>query len=243
MFDHVTIYVPDRDASERFFETVLIPLGIETTYRTNNFAEWDDFSLTYAAEDEHLVTSGLHVAFAAPSREQVDAFWQAGIDAGFADDGPPGPRPQYLEDYYGSFLRSPDGNSVEAVHYGDVGARTGLIDHVWIRVADLAASTAFYRLVAEAAGLTIHEHAERTSLEGPDGGSLSLVAGGPTQNVHMAFPGDNAAVDRFHASLTSAGYPDNGEPRERPQYHPGYYAAYVLDPDGNNIEVVNHNRR
>ena len=243
MFDHVTMYVADRDASERFFETVLIPLGIETTYRTNAFAEWDDFSIMQVDGDSSA-TKRLHVGFAAPSREHVDAFWRAGIDAGFADDGSPGPRPQYVEDYYGAFLRSPDGNSIEAVHYSTVPSRTGFIDHVWIRVSDLAAATGFYRIVADAASLELRPaSAERTTIAGPGGASFSLVRGEPTQHVHMAFPGDNAAVDRFHASLTSAGFRDNGEPRERPQYHPGYYAAYVLDPDGNNIEVVNHNRR
>jgi catechol 2,3-dioxygenase-like lactoylglutathione lyase family enzyme len=59
----------------------------------------------------------------------------------------------------------------------------------------------------------------------------------------MAFPAhDDATVDAFHRAATQAGYPDNGPPGERRRYHPGYYAAYVLDPDGNNIEVVNHNR-
>jgi catechol 2,3-dioxygenase-like lactoylglutathione lyase family enzyme len=241
MFDHVTIYVPDRDASERFFETVLIPLGIETTYRTNSFAEWDDFSLTYSDED-HPPTTGLHLAFAAPSRDHVEAFWEAGLEAGHTDDGPPGPRPEYLPDYYGSFLRSPDGNSIEAVHYGDVPKRTGFIDHLWIRVADLAASTDFYRVVAGSLGLSIEENPERTTLHGSDGGSVSFLEGEPTQHVHMALPADNAGVDRFHAELTAAGHPDNGEPGERPRHHPGYYAAYVLDPDGNNIEAVNHNR-
>jgi catechol 2,3-dioxygenase-like lactoylglutathione lyase family enzyme len=241
MFDHVTIYVPDRDASERFFETVLMPLGIETTYRTNSFSEWDDFSLTHA-DPEHQLTTGLHLAFAARSREHVDAFWQAGVGGGYADDGSPGPRPQYLEDYYGSFLRSPDGNSIEAVHYSDVGERSGIIDHAWIRVADLAASTAFYRVLAECLGLSIDESPERTTVHGSDGGSFSLVAGAPTRHVHMAFPTDNPGVDRFHAELTAAGHPDHGAPGERPRYHPGYYAAYVLDPDGNNVEAVNHNR-
>lgn len=241
MFDHVTIYVPDRDSSARFFDTVLVPLGIATSYRTNSFAEWDDFSLTHA-DAEHPQTSGLHVAFAAPSREQVDAFWRAGVDAGFADDGPPGPRPQYLPDYYGSFLRSPDGTSVEAVHHGDVARRRGVVDHLWVRVADLAASTAFYRVVAGVLELAIAEHEGRTALHGEDGSSLSLVAGEPTRSVHLAFAGDNASVDRFHAALTAAGHPDNGAPGERPRHHPGYYAAYVLDPDGNNIEVVDHNR-
>jgi catechol 2,3-dioxygenase-like lactoylglutathione lyase family enzyme len=241
MFDHVTIYVPDRKASERFFDSVLVQLGIETSYRTNSFSEWDDFSLTHI-DEIHRGTTGLHIGFAAPSREQVDAFWQAGVDAGYTDDGPPGPRPQYLPDYYGSFLRSPDGNSIEAVHYADVPKRTGVIDHLWIRVADLAASTAFYRLVADSFGFSIRENAERTTLHGPDGGSFSLLEGEPSQHVHMAFPTDNPGVDDFHAKLTSAGYTDNGAPGERPRYHPGYYAAYVLDPDGHNIEAVSHNR-
>jgi catechol 2,3-dioxygenase-like lactoylglutathione lyase family enzyme len=241
MFDHVTIYVPDRDASERFFETVLIPLGIETTYRTNAFSEWDDFSLTHA-DDAHPLTTGLHIGFAAASREHVDAFWRAGVDAGYENDGPPGPRTEYLPDYYGSFLRSPDGNSIEAVHYSDVPDRRGVIDHVWVRVADLAASTAFYRVVADTLGLQFRESAGRTTLHGADGGSFSVVQGEPTHSLHMALPTDNAGVDRFHAELTAAGHPDHGAPGERPRYHPGYYAAYVLDPDGNNIEAVNHNR-
>jgi catechol 2,3-dioxygenase-like lactoylglutathione lyase family enzyme len=242
MFDHVTIYVPDQDASIAFFDTVLVTLGIETTYRANAFAQYDDFSVM-RADDEHIVTTGLHVGFAAPSREQVDAFWQAGTAAGYTDDGAPGPRPEYLPDYYGAFLRSPDGNSMEAVHYSDVGDRTGVIDHLWLRVADLAQSTAFYRLLAETLGLRIHENPDRTTIDGPDGASFSLTAGEPTRNVHLALPGDNAMVDRCHAALTGAGHRDHGAPGERPRYHPGYYAAYVLDPDGNNIEVVSHNRK
>jgi catechol 2,3-dioxygenase-like lactoylglutathione lyase family enzyme len=241
MFDHVTIYVPDREASRSFFDTVLVQLGIATSYRTNTFSEYDDFSLTHA-DNPHDATTRLHIGFAAPSREHVDAFWQAGVDAGYADDGAPGPRPEYLPDYYGAFLRSPDGNSIEAVHYADVPRRTGVVDHLWIRVADLEASTAFYRVVADCLGFTVHERPERTSLEGQDGGSFSLVPGEPTQHVHMAFPTDIAGVDRFHAELTAAGHRDNGAPGERPRHGAGYYAAYVLDPDGNNIEAVSHNQ-
>jgi catechol 2,3-dioxygenase-like lactoylglutathione lyase family enzyme len=73
--------------------------------------------------------------------------------------------------------------------------------------------------------------------------SFALVDGGPlTRNVHIAFPvPENAAVDEFHRALVAAGYRDNGGPGER-RYHPGYYGAFVLDPDGNNIEAVCHNR-
>ena len=243
MFDHVTIRVSDRGASERFFETVFTPLGIDTTYRTNTFSEWRDFSLGEAG-GEHPVTRGLHIGFAAPSREQVDDFWRTGTAAGYRDDGAPGVRPQYREDYYGAFLLDPDGNSVEAVHHGALRRGEGVIDHLWIRVADVAAAAAFYEVVARAAGFERrHSGPERATFGAREGnGSFSLVPGPPTENVHMAFPGDDEAVRRFHEEAVAAGYRDNGDPGERPQYHPGYYAAYVLDPDGNNIEVVDHNR-
>ena len=77
---------------------------------------------------------------------------------------------------------------------------------------------------------------------GPSG-SFSVVRGTPTEHAHLAFPvADDATVDAFHDAATRAGYRDNGPPGERPVYHAGYYGAYVLDPDGNNVEVVNHNR-
>jgi catechol 2,3-dioxygenase-like lactoylglutathione lyase family enzyme len=64
--------------------------------------------------------------------------------------------------------------------------------------------------------------------------------GPPTQHVHLAFQADDrATVERFHGAALAAGGRDNGGPGER-HYHPGYFAAYALDPDGNNIEVVNH---
>ena len=74
------------------------------------------------------------------------------------------------------------------------------------------------------------------------GASLSLLAGAPTANVHVAFPGTDDAVRRFYADALASGYTGNGEPGARIQYHDGYYAAFVLDPDGNNIEFVNHHR-
>jgi catechol 2,3-dioxygenase-like lactoylglutathione lyase family enzyme len=64
-----------------------------------------------------------------------------------------------------------------------------------------------------------------------------------TEHVHLAFPAqDDATVRAFHATALAAGYEDHGEPGERAVYHPGYYGAFVLDPDGHNVEVVNHNR-
>ena len=134
MFDHVTIRVSDRGASEQFYDTLLRTLGIEPTHSSEWFVEWDDFGLSEAS-DEKPLTRRLHVAFAAPSRAHVDEFWRVGTAAGYRDDGAPGTRPEYSEDYYGAFLLDPDGNSAEAVHHGNVGTRNN-VDHLWIRVRD-----------------------------------------------------------------------------------------------------------
>jgi catechol 2,3-dioxygenase-like lactoylglutathione lyase family enzyme len=240
VFDHVTIRASDRAASEAFYDTVLRTLGLERP-EGDEFGEWGDFSVAPAA-DEHPVTRRLHIAFFAPSREVVDAFWRAGVDAGYRDDGAPGPRPQYSPDYYGGFLLDPDGNSVEAVHHGSE-RETGAIDHLWIRVADVDVASRFYERVAPHAGFRVSPSSPEHVHVAGNGGSLSLVSGTPTENVHFAFPAaSDAAVDAFHEDVVGAGYRDNGAPGERPVYHPGYYGAFVLDPDGNNIELVNHNR-
>ena len=242
MFDHVTIRASARDASERFYDTVLPAVGIEKTHSDEQYAEWGDFSVM-AAEDLGRVTRRLHVGFGVTSPELVDEFWRTGTAAGYTDDGAPGPRPQYTEDYYGAFLLDPDGNSAEAVHHEEV--RTAeAVDHLWIRVADLQASASFYELMAPHAGFReMSRSGERVGFAARRG-SFSVVAGGePTENLHMAFPaGTNSAVDEYHLALTQAGHRDNGPPGERQVYHPRYYSAFVLDPDGNNIELVNHNR-
>jgi catechol 2,3-dioxygenase-like lactoylglutathione lyase family enzyme len=240
VFDHVGIRASDREASERFYETVLRRLGSEKSHSDDWYAEWDDFALS-GATDEKPVTRRLHIAFVAPSRRHVDDFWRIGTEAGYPDDGAPGPRPQYSADYYGSFLLDPDGNSAEAVHHGS--RRTSGVDHLWIRVADLGASRRFYETVAPHSGFRLRSETPELAHFAGGGTSFTVVLGTPTEHVHMAFPAsDNASVDAFHRAATAAGYRDNGAPGERLVYHEGYYGAFVLDPDGNNVELVNHNR-
>ena len=238
MFDHVTIRASDPVASQRFYDTVLATVGLSRAAE-EDFPVWCDYEFFVVGDRD--VTRRLHIAFGAPSREHVDEFWRVGTAAGYPDDGAPSLRPQYGDDYYGSFLLDPDGNSAEAVFYDGM-RREGCIEHMWLRVADVAASTRFYETIAPHAGLFVRRvNEDRTQLRGASG-SFSVVSGTPTQHVHIAFPAsDNATVDEFHRVATAAGYVDNGAPGERP-YHPGYYGAFVLDPDGNNIEVVNHNR-
>jgi catechol 2,3-dioxygenase-like lactoylglutathione lyase family enzyme len=241
VIDHVTLRVESLDASRRFYtRAVALVDGPEQT-EGDGFVEWSDFSIANASP-ERPATRRLHIAFQAGSREGVDAWWAALTADGYADDGRPGPRPQYAPMYYGAFVLDPDGNSVEAVHSRPRRADGTVLDHVWLRVADVEASTTFYAAVAPVVGYETESHDGRTKVHG-DGASFSVLEGTPTANVHLAFgAADHATVDRFHAAGVAAGFESRGEPGERPQYHAGYYGAYLADPDGNVIEAVFHDR-
>jgi catechol 2,3-dioxygenase-like lactoylglutathione lyase family enzyme len=231
MLDHVDIRVSDFEASRRFYTTVL---G-EPSYTEEGFHEWQDFGIV-ERDDDHPVTRHL----------DVDAFWRRGVEAGYASDGEPGLRPEYTEDYYGAFLLDPDGNSVETVHRPGRTESGSPIDHLWLGVADLAAARRFYETIAPVLDLRVGE-GDRLGyvFVARKHRHLALVADGrpPAANVHLAFPAAaDETVAEFHRVATAAGYRDNGGPGERPIYHPGYFGAFVVDPDGNNVEAVNHNR-
>jgi catechol 2,3-dioxygenase-like lactoylglutathione lyase family enzyme len=113
-----------------------------------------------------------------------------------------------------------------------------LLDHVHLRVSDLERSARFYAAVLDALAAPIE------LVRGPGffaADELFVSQGdGPLSSVHLAFQTpDRETVGRFHAAALAAGGTDNGAPGER-SYHPGYYAAYALDPDGNNVEAVFH---
>ena len=250
MFDHVTIRVSDLDESRRFYGTALALLGFGEPATDGHFYEWNDLSISQA-RDDRPVTHNLHVGLAARTHELVDEFWRKLTQTGFRDDGAPGPREQYRPGYYGSFVLDHDGNSVEAVYKDNLRKDGGCIDHLWLRVRDVNASVAFYETIAPVLGfrLRLREH-EWAHFRG---GVASFTLTSPasdwsaarplTENVHLAFAApDTRTVDEFHSVALAAGYRDNGAPGERPEYHPGYYGAYVLDPDGNNVEVVFHDR-
>jgi catechol 2,3-dioxygenase-like lactoylglutathione lyase family enzyme len=192
VFDHVTISASDREASERFYGTVLATLGIDKTGSSADFAEWDDLSVATASA-ERPVTRRLHIGFVAPSRAHVDEFSRAGRAAGYRNDGAPGPRPQYKEDYYGSFLLDPDGNSAEAVHHDSLRAG-GNVDHLWLRVSDFAASAELVETIAPYAGLRVnHDAPERVRVQGVSG-SFSVLPGEPTEHVHIALAASRDAT-------------------------------------------------
>jgi len=113
--------------------------------------------------------------------------------------------------------------------------RGRLIDHIQLRAKDLETTKRFYRAVLEVLDVPFNE--DDTHL---DADEIWIDQGEPATHIHLAFQAkDRETVERFHKAGVAAGGRDNGGPGERP-YHPGYYAAFLYDPDGNNIEAVFH---
>ena len=242
MIDHVTIRVPGLGEGRRFYGSVFGLLGFPgAPFEAAGFSEWTDFSIAEQTP-ERPATRGLHIGLRAESREVVDAWWLALTAAGHPDAGEPGPRPAYGPDYYGAFVLDPAGNSIEAVNNGSR-RQPGVIDHLWLRVGSLESSTRFYEAVCPTVSHTVERYYGRTQIRG-SGATFSLVEGAPTENLHLAFAASSReAVDAFHRAGCAAGYVSNGAPGERPEYHRGYYGAFLHDPDGHNIEAVFHDRR
>ena len=113
--------------------------------------------------------------------------------------------------------------------------RGRMIDHLHLRSRDLAQSRKFYAAVLDVLGIPLIDGGDHFFAD-----ELWVDIGDTPSHVHFAFQSpDRATVDRWYTAGLAAGGRDNGKPGERP-YHPGYYAAYLLDPDGNNVEAVYH---
>jgi catechol 2,3-dioxygenase-like lactoylglutathione lyase family enzyme len=128
------------------------------------------------------------------------------------------------------------------------GYTDAMIDHIGIAVSDLARALAFYDRALAPLGMgramSFGGTDELPAGVGYGTGQkpvLWLHQGAPTSPFHIALAApDRAAVDAFHAAALDAGGRDNGAPGLRPHYHPAYYAAFVHDPDGHNLEAVTH---
>ena len=121
--------------------------------------------------------------------------------------------------------------------------RAAFVDHLTLTVRDIDVSRRFYGAALAPWGSRAVS-AEDSIAFGPEGSEdLVIRQGEPSAPVHVAFAApDRATVDAFHEAALAAGGRDNGPPGLRLRYHAGYYAAFVLDPDGNNVEAVFHGR-
>jgi catechol 2,3-dioxygenase-like lactoylglutathione lyase family enzyme len=121
---------------------------------------------------------------------------------------------------------------------------TRVVDHLTLRVADMERSRAFYAAALAPLGFgIIADYGGDAGIAfGPPGqDDFAIAPGDRSGPIHLAFfAADRAAVNDFHAFGLTAGGLDNGPPGLRPQYHDTYYAAYLIDPDGNNVEAVHH---
>ncbi len=120
-----------------------------------------------------------------------------------------------------------------------------MLDHIYINVSDYERSKEFYGRALEPLGVSlVFEREPNTAGFGREGRPQFFITDQrepTTENLHIAFSSpDRATVDAFHAAALEAGGTDNGAPGVRDIYHPTYYGAFVLDPDGNNIEAVCH---
>jgi catechol 2,3-dioxygenase-like lactoylglutathione lyase family enzyme len=115
-------------------------------------------------------------------------------------------------------------------------------DHIGLKVKDIAASVRFYSGALEALGYVLCTRDDSGASFGPPGAPalwLYPAAGATGPGTHIAFrAADRGAVDRFYQGGIKAGGRDHGHPGVRADYSPTYYAAFVLDPDGNNVEAV-----
>jgi catechol 2,3-dioxygenase-like lactoylglutathione lyase family enzyme len=124
MFDHIGLAVADLPRSLRFYSSALAPLSISVLVQLTAEQTGTDAHAGFGGADGKAFfwigtgaqrSASVHVAFAAPTRAQVDAFYQAALAAGGRDNGAPGIRAQYHPDYYGAFVLDPDGHNIEAV--------------------------------------------------------------------------------------------------------------------------------
>jgi catechol 2,3-dioxygenase-like lactoylglutathione lyase family enzyme len=122
MIDHLTIGVSDLERSRAFYVQALAPLGFDQTSTSDVLPSEIEIGsaekMDLAISTEYGVGTPVHIAFAADSIEQVQAFHAAALAAGGVEYGAPGPRTHYGEGYYGAFVLDPDGHNVEAVFHG-----------------------------------------------------------------------------------------------------------------------------
>ncbi|SMF09873.1 Catechol 2,3-dioxygenase [Tistlia consotensis] len=255
--DGITLGYRDRARAQAFYAAALAPLGMGALVERE--AEVG-FGRPGAAPVAWLLRpfnglpptwgNGTHVAFLAGSREAVEGFYKAGLAAGGLDEGAPGLRLHYADDYYAAYLRDPDGNKLQAVHYlgGDPATvEAEPFSHITLGCNDLERGRAFYDPVMASLGLArVVDEPDLSYGYGRAGSRLPWVY------AHRTFDGrpatwangfevvwqadDPRQVEAWHAAGLANGGFDEGAPGPR-SYRPGYFGAYLRDPDGNKLHA------
>lgn len=263
MFSHFTLGSNDLQRSEKFYDKLM-----PTLQQKRLHADYVAGLLMYGPENSrfpHLFlakpfdnlpatwSNGFHIAFNASSTASVDQFYAAAMRLGGIDEGKPGRRPHYANDYYAAYVRDPDGNKLQAVFYldGRKQAPTGQwISHITIGHHALADATKFYTAIFKPLGIIAVEQASdyESTGYGIDGYDLPIVYLQPSfdgraatwgNGTHTAFTAPNReAVHQFHAAAIANGGCNDGAPGLRPHYSKNYYAAYARDPIGNKLQAV-----
>ncbi len=239
MFDHVQIRVSDREASERFYDTVLRVLG-KRRIEGDDYTEWARTSISGPT------TLRRGTSTSASTRRPTSSSTRSTA-------------PALTPDFKAMASRVRDRSTRPSTTAPSCSTRTATASRPFTREGSQARpdrppvaahramsrrATAFYATIAPIVGLEVRRHSpDHVQLAG-DGLSFSFVTGEePTRErphrLHRARRRDRRRLPR---GSDRRRLPRQRRPGERPIYHPGYYGAFVLDPDGHNIEAVNHNR-
>jgi catechol 2,3-dioxygenase-like lactoylglutathione lyase family enzyme len=117
MFDHIMLKVKDLNSSKRFYTAALAPLGFSVQYEGDGVVGFGPKDAPALWVQQGETNGPVHIAFKAKDRAAVKKFYDAALPAGGKDNGKPGLRPQYHANYYGGFVKDPDGNNIEAVSH------------------------------------------------------------------------------------------------------------------------------
>ena len=242
MFDHVTLRVADPDAAARFYTTVLDTLGVPRLDNDDGprvgqrpLAGPRGRGASGHAQPPHRLLR--------PLARRRRGFWRAGVEAGYQDDGEPGPRPAV----HARVLRRVPARSGRQQRRGRVRRRAAPARPARPPVDPRRGRRRRARLLRCDRALrgippdpTTRPSSPTSS--SPTARSRSSPARPPRTCTSRSGPTTTRRSRPSTRTATALGYADHGAPGERPEYHPGYFAAFVLDPDGNNVELVNHHR-
>ena len=261
MFSHFTLGSNDHARSEKFYVPVMATLNqvlMESHHGFMMFGPTDGgFPHLFVVQPADGLPAtwgnGFHLAFNVTSTTAVDQFHAAAMAAGGIDEGAPGLRSIYAEDYYGTYVRDPDGNKLQAVCYtrGRSCGETGeVISHITLGYNDYERERRFYDAIMDVLGLVNKPEEGDPTSSGYAFADLSLPVlylqptfdGRPMTWGNGTMTGFKAntrdQVDTVHAAALKAGGTCEGPPGLRPHYSEHYYGAYFRDPAGNKLHVV-----